>query len=64
MAQLTEKQFKSLKDRLQKIGREKLIDRLEGELINANLKGDAKTAAKKEWCISWARNQSGWIINQ
>jgi len=60
---LTDKQFAALKTRLDKIGKTKLIDRLENEMINANLAGDSNKAERCEVAISWARKQSDWGKN-
>ncbi len=60
---LTDKHFKALKSRMDRLGQEKLIDRLENELINANLAGDAAKVKRCEQSIAWARRQNGWIVN-
>ena len=61
ISDLTDKQFKALQARLHKIGRDKLIDRLENRMINANLKGETNIARQCEVSIEWVRKQSGWI---
>jgi hypothetical protein len=62
ISDLTDKQFKSLRDRLNKLGREKLIDRLENEQINANLANKPKKAERCAVSIEWVKKQSGWIV--
>lgn len=57
---LTDKQFKALNARLERIGKIKLIERLEDEQINANLAGNTTKAARCEVSIKWARKQSDW----
>jgi len=57
---LTDKQWKALQSRLSKLGKTKLIDRLEGEMINHNAAGNTKAAERCEWSLTWVRKQSDW----
>jgi len=57
---LTDTQWKALQKRLAKIGKVKLIDRLENEMINHSSAGNTKAAARCEWSLTWARKQSDW----
>ena len=60
---LTDAQIKALKARLYNIGREKLIDRLENAMINANSLGNTTAAARYEASIEWARKRNDWVID-
>jgi hypothetical protein len=57
---MTDKQWKALQNRLFKLGKAKLIDRLENEQINANSAGNKTAAARAEWSLKWARKQPDW----
>ena len=60
---LTEKQLKSLRNRMFNVGKEKLIDSLENAMINANLQEKPKLAARFELSIQYVRKHSGWITD-
>jgi len=60
---LTDKQIKTLRERMFRIGREKLIDRLEGALINKNLQDDTSGASRIAQQIEYVRSQTGWVTH-
>ncbi len=62
MTKLTDAQIKSLKTRMFNVGRETLIDRLENQMINKNMQGDKKAAARLEASIAFVRRHSGWVV--
>ena len=57
---ISEAQFKRLQDRFQRVGKSKLIDRLENEMINHNSTGNKKAAERAEAALTWVRKQSDW----
>jgi|GEM_PF-4350157 len=59
-AEWTDAQFKQLRDRLYKIGKTRLIDRLENEMINAGLDGNKTKQQRIQSQLEWVRRQSDW----
>lgn len=63
MRNLTENNIKTLRSRLDRLGKEKLIDTLENQMINCQVQGKFETAALCEAKIKWVRKQNDWVVN-
>jgi hypothetical protein len=59
---LTDKQVETLKQRMNDMGKDKLIVSLENELINANMLGKHRIAERLEQSLEWALKHSSWVI--